>query len=84
MLLLTRKNQEKIMIGDDIVIMICNINSSQVRLGITAPKNVTVLRSELIDKQPQQIESEKKPVIKTKRKRISDKALKELKVHGNA
>jgi carbon storage regulator len=49
MLILSRKINEKIMIGDDISISIIEIRGDQVRLGVTAPKNVKVFRQELFD-----------------------------------
>jgi carbon storage regulator len=53
MLVLTRRLEESILIGDDIEIRIVQVRGSGdqavVRLGITAPKNVTVLRKEVRD-----------------------------------
>ena len=49
MLILSRKTNEKIMIGDDISISIIEIRGDQVRLGIDAPKNVKVFRQEVFD-----------------------------------
>ena len=48
MLVLSRKSNEAICIGDDIRISIVRIERSQVRLGIEAPSDVEVLREELI------------------------------------
>ena len=47
MLVLTRKIGEEIRIGDDIIVTVVSINGATVRLGITAPSSVQVLRSEL-------------------------------------
>ncbi|MEM6654672.1 MAG: carbon storage regulator CsrA [Planctomycetota bacterium] len=47
MLVLTRKQQEKIQIGDDIVITVLRTKGKTVRLGIEAPSAVPVLRGEL-------------------------------------
>jgi carbon storage regulator CsrA len=47
MLVLTRKHQEKIRIGDDIVITVLRSKGKSVRLGIEAPASVPVLRGEL-------------------------------------
>jgi carbon storage regulator CsrA len=47
MLVLTRKHQEKIQIGDDIVITVLKTKGKTVRLGIEAPNSMTVLRGEL-------------------------------------
>ncbi len=49
MLILTRKSGETIRIGDDISISVIEIRGNQVRLGITAPRNVTVHRQEVYD-----------------------------------
>ncbi|MDR2741802.1 MAG: carbon storage regulator CsrA [Treponema sp.] len=49
MLILSRKINEKIMIGDDISVSIIEIRGDQVRLGVTAPKNVKVFRQEIFD-----------------------------------
>lgn len=48
MLVLSRRLNEQIMIGDDIVIEVVRICPGQVRLGIMAPPEVKVLRTELI------------------------------------
>ena len=47
MLVLARKLNESIMIGDDIEVVIIDIKGDQVKLGIRAPKNVTVHRMEI-------------------------------------
>ncbi len=47
MLVLTRKQNEKIRIGENITITVIRMKGKAVRLGIDAPKNVNVLRGEL-------------------------------------
>ena len=47
MLVLTRKYQEKIRIGDNITITVLRTKGKAVRLGIEAPNNVSVIRGEL-------------------------------------
>ena len=47
MLVLSRQRDETIMIGDDIQITIVDIRGDKVRLGITAPTEVTVHRKEV-------------------------------------
>ena len=47
MLILTRRVNEQIRIGDDIVLTVIEIRGNQVRIGITAPKNVSVHRQEV-------------------------------------
>ena len=49
MLILSRKINERIMIGPDIEVSIVEIRGDQVKLGIIAPKNVTVHRREVFD-----------------------------------
>jgi len=48
MLVLTRKQNEKIQIGDQITITILRMKGKAVRLGIEAPSDVNVLRGELV------------------------------------
>lgn len=48
MLVLSRKKGESIWLGDQIEITISEIKGDQVRIAINAPKNVTILRGELI------------------------------------
>ncbi|WP_350302975.1 carbon storage regulator CsrA [Peribacillus frigoritolerans] len=47
MLVLTRKPNEAIMIGDDIEITILSVEGEQIKLGINAPKNVEIHRKEI-------------------------------------
>jgi carbon storage regulator len=49
MLVLTRKPSESICIGDDIVVMVTRISRDTVRIGISAPKDTQIVRSELVD-----------------------------------
>jgi len=48
MLVLSRKVNEKVMVGDDIVITIVKIDRNQVRIGIEAPGHVPVYREEIL------------------------------------
>ncbi len=47
MLVLSRKEAERIRLGDSIVITVVRVSGDKVRLGIEAPPNVLVLRDEL-------------------------------------
>ncbi len=48
MLILSRKVDESIVIGDNITLKVVSIDKGVVKLGIDAPSNVSILRSELI------------------------------------
>src|SRR5437016_5300035 len=47
MLILTRKCEQSIIINDDIVVMVLAVEGDRVKLGIRAPREVTVLREEV-------------------------------------
>ena len=49
MLILSRKINEKIMIGDEISVSIIEIRGDQVRIGVDAPKTIKVFRQEVFD-----------------------------------
>jgi carbon storage regulator len=49
MLVLSRKKDEVIVIGDDIIITIVEIRGDKVRLGFEAPKDIPVHRKEVYD-----------------------------------
>ncbi len=49
MLVLSRKQDEKIIIGDNISLMVISIQGDKVRLGIEAPKDVSIHRQEVYD-----------------------------------
>ena len=49
MLVLTRREDESIMIGDDIVVKVLDLKENQVKLGIVAPKSVAVHRQEIYE-----------------------------------
>ncbi|MDR0487410.1 MAG: carbon storage regulator CsrA [Treponema sp.] len=49
MLILSRKVNEKVMIGDEITVSIIEIRGDQIRIGIDAPKNVKVFRQEVFE-----------------------------------
>lgn len=55
MLILTRRISESVIIGDDVKITVLGIKGNQVRLGIDAPKSVSVHREEIY----QRIQGEK-------------------------
>ncbi len=47
MLVLTRKEDESIMIGDDIEVKILDVKDNQVKIGIAAPRDIAVHRREV-------------------------------------
>ena len=51
MLVLTRKANETIQIGDDVKVVVIKTQDGRVRLGIDAPPDVRILRGELIEEE---------------------------------
>lgn len=49
MLVLSRRRDESIMVGEDIEVVIINVHGKKVRLGITAPKHIPVHRKEIYE-----------------------------------
>ena len=50
MLILTRREGESVLIGDDVTITVLRVKGNQVRLGVNAPKNVAVQREEISER----------------------------------
>lgn len=50
MLILTRRVGESLIIGDDVVVNVLGVKGNQVRIGVDAPKDVTVHREEIYDR----------------------------------
>ncbi len=50
MLILTRRVGESLVIGDDVVVNILGVKGNQVRIGVDAPKEVSVHREEIYDR----------------------------------
>jgi len=62
MLVLSRREGESIYVGDDITITVVAIYSDKVRIGITAPLDVPIVRSEL---EPRETKTYKIPGVHT-------------------
>lgn len=52
MLVLSRRKQERITIGHDITLVIVEVRGDKVRLGIEAPRDVRIMRTEIDDAAP--------------------------------
>ena len=63
MLVLTRKLNEKVRIGDSITVTVLRMKGKTVRLGIEAPNNVNVLRGELVFELPETTEESDTDVL---------------------
>ena len=68
MLVLTRRINESIVINDDVSVLVVEVRGDRVRLGIEAPKDVSVHRKEVYDiiKEP----SHEKPKSREKKSRL--------------
>ena len=64
MLVLTRKHDEQIMIGNNIIITVTAIQGNKVRIGIDAPQDIPVLRGEVYSSIPKKRQTAKLTVEK--------------------
>lgn len=60
MLILTRRRGESLKIGPDVEIKIMGINGGQVKIGIDAPEDVHIIRTEIEDRWPDGIPPHKR------------------------
>ena len=63
MLVLTRKVGQEILIGDDIRLTVLGIERNRIRLGFTAPRDVSILRDELSLPCDENLRSEPRGVV---------------------
>lgn len=63
MLILTRRVNESLVIGDDVTVTVLGVKGNQVRIGVDAPRDVSVHREELAQKRDdtQRLRSGKEP-----------------------
>ena len=71
MLILSRKIDEKIKIGNDITITLIDVHGDQVKIGVEAPKDVKVFRQEVFDA----IQLENKAAVVAGQKEENEKAI---------
>ena len=70
MLVLTRKLGESIRIGDDIIVKVVDLDSRHVKLGIEAPRSVSVNREEIYER----IQKENKAAAESKDQNVKNVA----------
>lgn len=71
MLVLSRKKDEKIVIGDQITLMVIDIRGDKVRLGIEAPMDVAVHRQEVYEAIQKEMEMDAEPTSELKDSSVS-------------
>ncbi len=72
MLVLTRRTDESLVIGENIIITILAIEGEKVKIGISAPREVTILRKELWQAMQEQNQTAEKPAVELEPGRPED------------
>ncbi len=81
MLVLTRKSNQSIMIGDEIEVSVLSVMGEKVRIGIQAPQKVPVFRKEIyleIHREATGVAPRRRPPTRPTRPPRSDESLREL------
>lgn len=63
MLILTRRAGETLMVGDDVTITVLGVKGNQVRIGVNAPKHVSVHREEIYQRIQREKEQKENPQL---------------------
>lgn len=72
MLVLSRQKSEEILIGDDIRVMVVEVSGNRVKLGITAPQFMQVVRAELLGRVHDETRLAKPSQVNLKRHQEND------------
>ena len=65
MLVLTRKPSQSILIGDAIEVQVLSVSGEKIRLGITAPRDVSIFRNEVLETEASSARPSAKPGPRT-------------------
>jgi carbon storage regulator len=78
MLVLTRKSNQSIMIGDDIEVSVLSVMGEKVRIGIQAPRDIPVFRKEVYLEIQQERVAAGEPTAEDRTREQVDEALRKL------